>query len=384
MAATSRWIAGFRSALVNPTEQIRLAEPRSFTDQTLRQVLHLAGGGEQLRVRLTNRYGRTPLTIGAARIAVRKSGGEIVTETDTEVRFGGATGVTIPAGGELISDTVDLAVTAGTDLALSLYLPGETELAPFAQIPVESAYVTIGNHTAAVGLPDAEELTSRFYVTGVDVLNTTDAPLIVAFGDSWFEGVGSTHGANRRSVDVLNERLTAGWAVNQGTGGNRLLTDEVGDHALARFDRDVLDVPGVTHVLVNIGINDLIVAGTASVTDLIAGFTVLAQRAHAAGLPIYANTVGPFAGVIYPGLSTDTGVPVRNEINEWLRTTDIFDGVFDVARAVEDPDNPDYIRPDLDSGDGLHLNDAGARAMAETFDITALTQRSRPGVPTAA
>ncbi|MFE7802564.1 GDSL-type esterase/lipase family protein [Nocardia sp. NPDC057440] len=383
MTATSRWIAGFRSALVDPAEQIRLAEPRSFTDQTLRQVLHMAGGGEQLRVRLTNRYGRTPLTIGAARIAVRKAGGEIVTETDTEVRFGGATRVTIPAGSDIISDTVDLAVTAGTDLALSLYLPGETEFAPFAQIPAESAYVATGNHTAAVDVPDAEELTSRFYVTGIDVPSATDAPLIVAFGDSWFEGVGSSHGANRRSVDVLNERLTAGWAVNQGTGGNRLLTDEVGDHGLARFDRDVLDVPGVTHVLVNFGINDLIVAGTASVTDLIAGFTLLAQRAHAAGLPIYANTVGPFAGVIYPGLSTETGVPVRNEINEWLRTTDVFDGVFDVARAVEDPDNPDYIRPDFDSGDGLHLNDAGARAMAETFDITALTQRSRHFAPTA-
>ncbi|MFD0366079.1 GDSL-type esterase/lipase family protein [Nocardia sp. GCM10030253] len=374
MAATSRWVAGFRSALVDPTEQIQLVEPRSFADQTVRQVLHVAGGGEQLRVRLTNRYGRTPLTIGAARIAVRKAGNEIVTETDTEVRFGGAARVTVPAGGDIISDTVDLAVTAGTDLALSLYLPEENGLAPFAQIPAESAYVATGNHTAALGLPDAEEVTSRFYITGIDVLTAADTPVIVAFGDSWFEGAGSTHGANRRSVDVLNERLLDGWAVNQGIGGNRLLTNEIGDHALARFDRDVLDVPGVTHVLVNFGINDLILAGTAPAAELIAGFTILAGRAHAAGLPVYANTIGPFAGVVYPGLSTETGVPVRREVNEWLRTTDVFDAVFDVAMAVEDPDNPDYIRRDFDCGDGMHLNDAGARAMAGTIDIPTLTR----------
>ncbi|MFQ6392450.1 GDSL-type esterase/lipase family protein [Nocardia sp. KC 131] len=374
MAATSRWIAGFRSALVDPAEQIRLVEPRGFADQTVRQVLHLAGGGEQLRIHLTNRYGPAPLTIGAAHIAVRKVGEEIVTETNVEVRFGGATEVIIPAGGDITSDAVELAVTAGTDLALSLYLPEETGLAPFAQIPSESAYVATGNHTAASSLPDAEEVTSRFYVTGIDVLTSTNTPLIVAFGDSWFEGVGSSHGANHRSVDVLNERLLEGWAVNQGISGNRLLTDEIGDHGLARFDRDVLGVPGVTHVLVNFGINDLILTGTAPAADLIAGFTALAQRTHAAGLPVYANTIGPFAGVIYPGLSTETGVPMRNEVNKWLRTTDVFDAVFDVALAVEDPSKPDYIRPDLDSGDGMHLNDAGARAMAETIDIPTLTR----------
>ncbi|WP_433524736.1 GDSL-type esterase/lipase family protein [Nocardia pseudovaccinii] len=374
MTTSSRWVAGFRSTLVDPTERIRLAEPRGFADETVRQVLHLVGGGEQLRVRLTNRYGATPVTIGAARIAVRKSGAEIVAETDTELRFDGEVSATLPAGADLVSDPVDFATTAGTDLALSIYLPEETGLAPFSHLPMESGFVAAGDQVAALALSEAGETTSRFYVTGVDVLTTTNGPIVVAFGDSWFEGVGSTLGANHRSVDVLNERLTSGWVLNQGIGGTRLLTDQIGEHGLARFDRDVLEVPGVTHVVLNFGINDLILDNsTSSAEALIDGYTELAGRARAAGLAVYANTIGPFAGVIYPDLNVAEGRVVRRAVNEWLRTTRIFDAVFDVAAAVEDPNDPDFIRSDLDSGDGLHLNDAGHRIMGATMSIPGLT-----------
>jgi lysophospholipase L1-like esterase len=161
--------------------------------------------------------------------------------------------------------------------------------------------------------------------------------------------------------------------VNQGIAGNRLLRDEIGEHGLARFDRDVLSIPGVTHVLVHFGINDLGLPGMtgeppATVGALVAGFTTLADRAHAAGLRILVATIGPFAGAVYPGVSTPEGVATRREVNDWIRTTDRFDAVFDVARAVENPDDPDHIHPDLDAGDGMHLNDRGAEAMANAVD----------------
>jgi lysophospholipase L1-like esterase len=374
---TMRWVAGFRSALVSPYEQIQLAQSRGFADQTVRQVLHLAGGGQRLAVRLSNRYGRAPLAVGGARVAVRKAADEIVPETDRELRFGGDAQVTIPAGQEVTSDPVDLAVTAGTDLALSLHLPGETGLATYAVCANETAYVVDGDLASAVTLPEAEQTDGRFYVTGVDVLAPDGTAIAVAFGDSWFEGVGTTPGANRRSVDVLNERLERGWIVNQGISGNRLLTDEVGEHALARFERDVPAVPGVTHVLVHFGINDLALPGMvglppAPADDLIAGFTELARRAHDAGLTILAATIGPYGGAIYEGVSTPEGLAARRRVNEWIRTGGAFDAVFDIARAVDRPDDPDFIRPEFDSGDGMHLNDAGARAMAEAIDLRAI------------
>jgi lysophospholipase L1-like esterase len=257
---------------------------------------------------------------------------------------------------------------------LSLYLRGETGLATYSHKPAETAYVTGGNLVASAGFPGAEQAEARFYVTGIDVLAPEGTAIAVALGDSWFEGVGSTVGANCRSVDLLNGRLARGWVVNQGIAGNRLLVDEIGEHALARFDRDVLSVPGATHVLVHFGINDLGLPGMvglppAAAEDLIDGFTTLAARAQQAGLTILAATIGPFGGAIYPGVSTPEGVARRRRVNEWIRSSGVFDAVFDVAGAVENPAAPDVIRPAFDSGDGMHLNDAGYRAMAEAVDL---------------
>ncbi|MFE0046743.1 GDSL-type esterase/lipase family protein [Streptomyces albireticuli] len=375
---TQQWVAGFRSAVISPYEKIRFTEPRGFDDQTVRQVLRMAGGGERIRVRLSNRYGRAPLTVAEARVAERGIADGIADGTDTGVRFDGSARVAVPAGGEVVSDPVDLPVRAGADLVLSLYLPAETGPATYAHMPAETAYVTGGNRTRATALPGAEQVQARFYVTGIDVLAPEGTAVAVAFGDSWFEGVGTTLGANRRSVDALNRRLERGWTVNQGIAGNRLLTDGVGEHALARFERDVLSVPGAAHVLVNFGINDLGLPGMlglppATAGELTAGFTELARRAREAGLGIHAATIGPFAGAIYPGHNTPEGLAARREVNEWLRTCGIFDSVFDVAHAVEDPARPDRIRPGFDSGDGMHLNDAGALAMAAAVDLGALT-----------
>lgn len=371
------WVAGFRSGVISPYEQIKLNESRAFDNETVRHVVRMAGGGDAVRVRLTNRYGRTPLTIGAARIATRKSGSAITTDTDRQLRFGGADTVTIAPGADLVSDPIELPVAAGEDLLLSLYLPESTGLATFSQQPAEIAYVVSGDHTSDVELPDADELPFRFFLTGVDVLAPADTRIAVAIGDSWFEGFGTTLSANRRSVDVINARLTHGWVVNNGISGNRLTAGEIGESGRSRFDSEALAVPGVTDILVNFGINDLILGAmggqpSATADELIAGFTDLATRAHAAGLRIHAATIGPYAGCIYPGMPLAETQPTRRAVNEWLRGTDVFDSVFDVDRAVADPARPDYIRPEFDSGDGMHLNDAGAAAMASTVDLAAL------------
>ncbi|MDF5754376.1 GDSL-type esterase/lipase family protein [Spongiactinospora sp. TRM90649] len=363
------WTAGFRSAVISPYEQLKLAEPRGFAGQTVRQVLHMAGGGERLRVRLTNRYGRAPLTIAAARAATEHG--------QAGLTFGGADKTVIPPGEEAVSDPVELSVAPGADLTLSLYLPEETGLATYSHMPMETAHVAAGDHVASPELPGAEPVDARFYVSGVDVPAPGGTGIAVAFGDSWFEGVGSTVGANNRSVDFLNRRLGRGWVVNQGIAGNRLLRDEIGEHALGRFDRDVLSVPGVTHVLVHFGINDLGLPGMsgeppATAGDLVEGFRTLAGRAHGAGLKILVATIGPFAGAIYPGVGTPEGLAVRREVNDWIRAADDFDAVFDVAGAVEDPEAPDRVHPGLDAGDGMHLNDRGAQAMADAVDLKTL------------
>ncbi|MFC7386714.1 SGNH/GDSL hydrolase family protein [Sphaerisporangium rhizosphaerae] len=374
---TTTWTAAFRSAVLSPAESFSFKEPRGFAGQTLRQILHLDGGGEALRVLLTNRFGDRPLVVAAARVALRKSGGEILPGTDAPLTFGGAAEVTLAPGAEVASDAVPQAVSAGTDLAVSLYLPEETGPATYSHTPLETGYVAEGDAVSASSLPAAEEVDSRFFITGVDVLAPEGTAVAVAFGDSWFEGAGTTHGANLRFPNLLNARLERGWVVNQGLGGNRLLTDEVGLHGLARFDRDVLSVPGATHVLLHFGLND-IGLGSAngdrppSADDLTAGFAELARRARDAGLTVIGGTMGPYLGTIYPGVDTPEGQVVRRAVNDWIRTSGVFDAVVDYAHAVADPGQPDAIRPDLDSGDHLHPNDAGAQAMADAVDLAFL------------
>ncbi|MGW4747750.1 GDSL-type esterase/lipase family protein [Streptomyces sp. NPDC004290] len=370
------WAAAFRSAVLSPYESIQMKPSRGFHDHTLRQILHLGGGGEALRVLLSNEYGKEPLVVSAARVAVHTEAGAIDPATDTPLYFDGASETVIPAGERLHSDPVPLAVPAGTDLALTLHLPGDTGLATYAHTPSQNAYLLPGSKASA-DFTDAEEIDGRFYVTGVDVLAPEGTAVAVAFGDSWFEGVGTSTGTNRRFPDQLNRRLARGWVVNQGIGGNRLLTDEVGLRGLARFDRDVLTVPSATHALFHFGLNDVGLPGMvgeapATAEDLIAGFTRLAEQACSAGLKTIALTMGPYAGTIYPGIDTVEGRAVRREVNDWIRTSAVFDAVADIAAAVQDPHAPDHIRADLDSGDHLHLNDAGTRAMAAAIDLATL------------
>ncbi|MYY81707.1 MULTISPECIES: GDSL-type esterase/lipase family protein [unclassified Streptomyces] len=225
------------------------------------------------------------------------------------------------------------------------------------------------------------------HITGADVLAPADTRIAVAFGDSWFEGTGTTHDTDHRFPDLLNQRLrdagSNGWVVNQGISANRLLTDEIGEHALARLERDALTVPGVTHVLIHFGLNDLGIPGQEAypepapiptAADLIAGFTALADRIHAAGLTATATTIGPYKDTIYDGYSTPEGLAVAREVNDWIRGADSpFDSYADFAAAVADPADPDRIHDDHDSGDGLHVNDAGAKALADSVDLATLT-----------
>ncbi|MEU5961232.1 GDSL-type esterase/lipase family protein [Micromonospora parva] len=359
------WTAGFRTAVISPYDRLQFSQPRSFADQTVRQVLHLAGGGDAFRVRLTNLFGRTPLMVGAATVVV---GGRSVALT-----FDGAAHRIIAVGEEVVTDPVRTPVAAGADLVVSLYLPERTDLATHSHKPAELTRIADGNQVTAARPQWTEQVEARFYLSGVDVLAPPGTAVGVAFGDSWFEGVGTTTSANRRSVDFLNRRLKRGWVVNQGIAGNRLLRDTVGEHGLARFDRDVLSVLAVTHVLVHFGINDLGLPGMlgeppVTADDLVGGFRALADRAHSAGLKILAATIGPFGGA-GPEISTPAGLATRREVNDWIRTTDVFDAVVDVARAVADPPAPDRIHPALDSGDGMHLNDRGAEAMANAVNL---------------
>jgi lysophospholipase L1-like esterase len=359
-----------------------------FANQTLRQIAHISLGGSRLRVVLSNTFGTVPLPIGAAQVALRDKDATIVPQSSRVLTFGGAAQTAVPAGTILVSDPVDLVVPDFADLAIDLFLPEDTAAlrSPITTHPAswQTNYVSPrGNYAGAVTMPVQTTTTYRrrdglpaatsFFLTRVEVMAPQQVSAIVTIGDSITDGTGSTIDENHRWPDLLARRLVmAGMRVgvlNAGIGGNRVLSDGNGPSALARFDRDVIAQTGVTHVIVLEGINDIGQAlqnSTPSAADLIAAHRQMIERAHSRGLKIYGATLTPFEGANYWTLE---GEAKREMLNEWIRTSKTYDGIFDFDAAVRDPNHPTKTLAQYDAGDHLHLNAAGYQTVANTIDL---------------
>ena len=356
--------------------------PLNFNNQTLRQVVRTSLGGDRIRIVLSNVFGTAPLTIGAAHVALRASASAIVPASDRPLAFSGQPAIAIPPGAVVVSDPVSLNVPAQSDLAISLYLPGDTATQPLTMHAgaFQTNYVSpAGDHAAAENMPVQTTTQSWFLMTRVDVVGSRDASTIVALGDSITDGTRSTPDTNNRWPNRLAARLQEQGGsqkfgiLDLGIAGNRVLTDalpRVGINALARLDRDVLAQPGVTHVIVLEGINDIGQARqnpSPSAADLIAGHRQLIERAHTRGLTVIGATLTPFEGAAY---YTAEGEAKRQALNRWIRTSKMYDAVIDFDAVVRDPQQPGRILAMYDSGDHLHPGDAGYTAMANAIDLS--------------
>ena len=380
----ARWVGTWSSSPL-PADAVFFEPSARFSNQTLRQIAHVSIGGMWVRVRLSNVFGDAELRVGAARIALQSEGASIYPCSDRTLTFNRQAQVTIPIGGEALSDPVRLHVRARSNLAVSIYVPETTGAPTWHEIGKQTTYVSAeGDYTAAENLPIAETTEARYWLAGVEVTAPPTAFSVVAFGDSIADGWGSTPDANRRWPDYLSNRLNSGGnrpfgtvgVLNQGISGNRVVYDFMGPNARDRFDRDVLAHPGVEYVVMMMGINDIGLPGAFGIPDqavgadeIIAGLDELADRAHAEGLTVYAGTLTPFEGTTLPGYYTPAGEEKRQAVNAWIRSTDVFDAVLDFDIALRDPEHPTQLLAQYDSGDHLHPSDAGYEAMASAIDL---------------
>ena len=359
----------------------------AFDNQTVRQIVHTSLGGEQVRLRLSNVFGKQKVEIGAVHLARRSSGAGIAAGSDHVVAFGGRPSVTIPAGAIVLSDPVSFKVPAGADLAVSLFVPKAALGAGIHYASQQTNYVGAGDLTGAADMAGAGTIPSWVFLAGVDVLAPSAAFSVVAFGDSITDGARSTMDTNRRWPDILAGRLAAKkiGMVNAGIGGNRILHDALpnsirfGVNALARFEQDVLAQPGVRYVIILEGINDLGHAGTSApisetvtADDLIAGMKQMIERAHVRGVKVIGATILPFEGTVFAGYFSAEKEVKRKAINAWIRTGGAFDEVIDFDRTMRDPAHPDRVLPAYDGGDHLHPGDAGYKAMGESINLKLL------------
>ena len=361
--------------------------PPSLSGQTVREIVRASIGGKQVRVQLSNRYGTTPLHIGAVRIALAGKGGAMVAASDRALTFNGSAAVTIAPGAPVFSDPVDFPLAPLSQLAISTYLPVPTPLSTFHWGDQQTAFIGTGDVTRQPRFGPMQAIKGRVFLTSVLVDASATARTVIAFGDSITDGNGSTHDANRRWPDALAQRLAGrGVAVvNAGISGARLLGDKMGANALARFGQDVLAHPGPKTVIVLIGINDIgwpgspFAPGDRTVTpaELIAGYRQLIALALLHQVRIVGATLPPFEGALagtpFEGHYSRAKDQVREAVNAWMRTAGAFDAVIDIDALLRDPAHPGRLLPAFDSGDHLHPGDAGYYAMAAAMPFEILT-----------
>jgi lysophospholipase L1-like esterase len=381
-AVNQHWVGTWSS---NPVEKGEL-----FEGQTLRQIVRISLGGDQLRIRFSNRFGEVPLVIDAASIGIQDVGAEVVPGSLQELTFGGSSSVSIAAGAKVWSDPVELSVPDEADLAVSMYIAeNNTGGSTKHTLAWQTSYIASGDFTGDEVMPVKEITQSWFWLTGVDIKAHRNTLAVATLGDSITEGccLPAFIDANVRYPDYLARLLldryqgeTRAAVLNSGISGNRILSSggllpRLGPNVQNRLDVDVLTQSGVEHVIMLIGVNDLglgeadfgggfILGPVVDAEEIIAGYKQVIRRIQDAGMQVLVGTILPFKGFSLPGYWSETNEAKRQAINDWIRTSELHDGFVDFDAALQDPEDPEFLLPIYDGGDGLHPSAAGYERMA--------------------
>lgn len=365
-----------RSWMAAPQVASAPAEKRpELGDRTIRQLVRISSGGQRIRLRLSNEMSVQPLEVGAVHVALAGENGAIVPGSDHAVTFDGRRDAIIPARAPLLSDPIAMPVKPLTHVTVSIHLPRGAPDATVHSYSAATGWTAPGDQTAAVRMTGESRIEPRLILTAVEVENPKAGTTIVTLGDSITDGVRATPDSNRRWPDLLAERLqkagrTSVGVANAGISANRLLSEGAGYNALARFDSDVLAVPGVTHVVILEGVNDLGNAARAGQMlrpeALVGAYRQMIARAHDRGVKVILATILPYKGA---GYWSEAGDTARMTVNHWIRTNREADGFVDLDKAIADPADPARMAKPYDVGDALHPNDAGFKTMADAFDL---------------
>jgi len=377
--ASAEWVSAWTAG---PQQQVGELIP--LVDRTLRAYVPLSVGGQQLRIRFSNEYGSKALTIGTATVGLTGPDGAIRSGTLRNLTFGGASSILVPVGAPAYSDPINLDIPDAATVAISLYLPGEVLPETYNRRSADQDN-TDGKMTGAEISPTGD-YTARpqiegampcdyLFLTRVDVFEPRVENVIVVMGTSrttgpghWPEFLNLRLNADGPLMSVINASLQANVLTWPYPGG--------GDAALARFDRDVLMQPGITHVVIADAINDIGQPGGTVIPAeqmptlevLSSAYLQLAARGRARGVKVIATTIMPFDGVPFANYYSAEKDRLRVALNEWIRTSGAFDGLIDLDTIMRDPDNPSQFKPGLHTANNFGPNEQGERMIAEVID----------------
>jgi lysophospholipase L1-like esterase len=386
LPASAMWVASWVAPPHAPLATEGPFAAASYENVTLSQILRVSEGGDQLRIRFSNRYGAGPLSIGAARVVRIDDAGNELEGSSRLLAFGGSGEAVIPRGAPFASDVVALKVPSLSRLKVEFYLPKATGPCTCHLTGVDELAVSPPGNFVGKPFTAVSKAQFRAFLSVVEVNSPKALGTIVAYGDSITDGVGATAGANRRWPDILANRLQAAgkrWAVaNSAISGNRILSPGMGESALARFDEDVLSLPNVKYIIVFEGVNDIgnrfgrrgpnqpnfpgLDQPEITVEQMIAGYKQIIARAHEKGIKVIGSPIGPYKGAAY---WSEDGEAARQKINDWILNSGGFDGTTRIDLAFADPQDLRQMRAGYHMGDHLHGSDAGLKAVGDSIDL---------------
>jgi len=361
----------------------QLVEPRNMppvpglNNNSLRQVVRVSIGGDSLRVRFSNEFSTSPVTLRAVHIAVSTGGSTVDISTIKELKFNGNPEVTMNPGIAITSDPFSFDLEPRMDLAITIYFGQTSPDVTGHPGSRTTSYLLTGNKTSTIDFTGSVEADRWYIINGIDVKAPESAAAVAILGNSITDGRGSGTNKQNRWPDILAERLlenpgTRQVAVlNQGIGGNCVLRYCLGSSALDRIERDVVKQSSVRWLIIMEGINDIgqapeSAAASQIAKDLIAAYEQMIDYAHANGILVYGATLLPFGESFY---YTDFREAARKTVNEWILSSGRFDAVIDFEKVLKNPENTLTILPAAHSGDFLHPNENGYKMMGEAIDL---------------
>ena len=374
----TKWVGTWSTApqLVEPGNN---PPSPGLSNNTLRQIVHVSLGGDSLQMRFSNEFSTSPVTMNSVHIAVSAGSGTIDTTTDREIFFNGNPDVTMYPGAAVISDPFQFDLQPLSDIVITIYFGNTSPDVTGHPGSRTTSYILTGNEVSRENFSGAVTTDHWYIINTINVMAPDSAYAVAILGNSITDGRGSGTNKQNRWPDELANRLqenpeTQQVAVlNEGIGGNAVLSGGLGPTALSRFQRDVLDQSGVRWLIILEGINDIGGSfGTGVGNNLINAFTQMINTAHANGIFVYGATLLPMKGSSY---YTTQHEAEREIVNEWIRTSSLLDGVIDLDMALRDPADTLSFLPIYDSGDHLHPSEAGHHMMAEAVDLNLFVGR---------
>jgi lysophospholipase L1-like esterase len=370
-AQPTKWVGTWSTAqqLVEPGNN---PPSPGLSNNTLRQIVRVSIGGDSLRLKISNEFSTSPVTLNEVHIAVSAGGDTIDPGTEMVLHFNGESGAIIGAGSAITSDPFEFALQPRTNVAITIYFGSTSATVTGHPGSRTTSYLLTGNQVSSVDFSGAVRTDHWYMINTIDVIAPDSAAAVVILGNSITDGRGSGTNKQNRWPDELARRLqenptTQQVAVlNQGIGGNCVLGSCLGPSALSRFNRDVIQQSSARWLIILEGVNDIGYGAPGVANNLIDAYTQMIYNAHANGIFVYGATILPFGTSSYYSVAHEAE---RQTVNEWIRNGGLFDAVIDLDQAMQDPDNPLNLIPEGDTGDGLHPNETGHRLMAEAVDL---------------